>query len=151
MLPGSPRIVYRRHYIDYDFGAQRIRLRFIHPLHVLHRRVVTVTYDDGNPELLKPGGNERGHISDWVHRTGLPHAVEHVAHGTHAALDGTADRIHDAGEMLVAPVVRVFDATPLGSALSGSAADRATRERDTAVSRAAGEARRRDLTIPTLR
>ena len=151
MLPGSPRITYRKSYIDYNFGEHSIRVRFVDPLHVFDRHAARVKYDDGEPEDLEPAAAERGHIRDWIHRTGVPHAVKRVAHATHGMLDSAADRIHHVGQVLVAPVVVVFEATPLGGLVSSSDDERAADARDAAVQRASDELQRRDLTIRTLR
>jgi hypothetical protein len=151
MLPGSPRIVYRRSHIDYQFATQRIRLRFHHPLRVHGRNVATVHYDDEDgSELLETAATAKGHLHDWVDRTGFPDAVHEVAQGTHDVLDTSADRIRDAGEIVVAPFVLIFESTPL-SGLRSTAEDRATETRDAAVQRASREAGRAETSIPTLR
>jgi len=150
MLPGSPRITYRKSYIDYNFGERRIRVRFKQPLHPFDRNAVTVAYGDGDEDDLEPSDSQPGHVSDWIHRTGVPDAVRYVATGTHNALDTTADRFRDAGELIVAPVVRLIDATPLGGLVS-SAEERAQRSRDAGVRRAEQLARETEGSIPTLR
>jgi hypothetical protein len=152
MLPGSPRIVYRRNYIDYQFATQRIRLRFHHPLRVHGRNLATVHYDDEDgSELLEATATAKGHVHDWVDRTGFPDAVQHVAHGTHNVLDTSADRIRDAGEFVVAPFVLLYNASPLSGLMSSSAEDRAAESRDAAVQRASRETDRADTWIRTLR
>lgn len=152
MLPGSPRIVYRRDHIDYQFATQRIRLRFHHPLHLHDRNAATVDYDDEDgSRLLETAAATKGHVHDWVDRTGFPDAVHEVAQGTRDVLDTSADRIRDAGEFLVSPFVLLVQSTPLSGLVRSTAEDRATESRDAAVQRASRETERAEKWIPTLR
>lgn len=154
MLPGSPRIIYRRHSIDYEFGARRIHIQFGNPLLCLPSDVTCVSYKNGNPATLDgeaARARHGGHVKSWVQRTGVPHAAHHIVHSAHAAVDHTADAIHLVGERVVAPVVTIVNATPLSFLSEPHVEDRVARERDRALDQASRVARENDLTIPTNR
>jgi hypothetical protein len=154
MLPGSPRITYRKQHIDYDFGEDRIRVRFLHPLKVCDRDTPTVSYLRGREfreTTMESAQAAGGHVRQWVDRTGIPHATHHVAAGAVGALDTSADRFRDVGRIAVGPAVRIAEATPAGRLLIASPEERAARVRDEAVQRAERVNRLDDLTIRTLR
>ena len=152
MLPGSPRITYRKHYIDYDFGESRIRVRFLHPLKP--HACPTVNYVHGKNFKDTVGSHASatgGHFVQWTKRTGVPHAVKHVAHGTVELLDTSADRIRQAGTIAVTPAIRIMESTPIGGLLVSSPEEQAARERDREVQEAQRQNEIEDITIRTLR
>ncbi|MEQ9412116.1 MAG: hypothetical protein RIK87_30680 [Fuerstiella sp.] len=153
MLPGSPRVVYRRSYIDYHFGDQRIRIQFCNLLDPLHYHHPIVKYGRGNRQIQSAGGPSSSHasISNWVHRTGVPEALKSASSGTKTLLNRSADGIKRTGEIVTTPIRLVADSTPLGSLLKPDPEAAAARSRDAAVSRAADELSERDLSIRTLR
>lgn len=151
MLPGSPRITYRKCYIDYNFGEASIRVRFINPVSLCDRHAATVHYDDGEREDLDPQANRHRQLRDWIHRTGVPDTIHQMATTTKGSLDSAADRFRTAGQVLTAPITGLMQSTPLGGLISDSDVDRAATARNAAVQRAADQLERRDLTIPTLR
>lgn len=154
MLPGSPRVIYRRHSIDYDYGFRRIHIAFGNPQSCLPLDVARVTYVHGHPRKLEPLATQGVHgnpVVQWIDRTGIPHATHHVVVGAHNTLDYSADVLHRAGEQVAAPVVRVFQATPLGSIADGHGQEDAVSQRNQAVQRAEALAARNDVTIPTNR
>lgn len=151
MLAGSPRVIYRRNYIEYDFGHQKIQLRFTHPLHVFHRHEPSVKYSRGNPRRLKPTTVPVKRVGAWIERTGVPHAVSHVAHGAASVAHATADGIHTAGRIVSTPLIRIGQATPLGALIDRTPEELEQSARDRAVQRAADERLRQEASIPTLR
>jgi len=154
MLPGAPRITYRRHYIDFDFGEQAIRIRFGHLAHLGHAGTPTVSYREGESlakEIAEARIKARTSAGHWITRTGLPHAVKSVGHGAVNVVNATADGIHTVGEFLVSPVVQIIDATPVGSIVHRSVEDAAINERDRAVAEATRESERLSGFIPTNR
>ncbi|MBW3541936.1 MAG: hypothetical protein KY476_16835 [Planctomycetes bacterium] len=143
MLPGAPRVIYRRDRIEYDFGTQRLVLKFSDLCGT--KVLIQDTEDDNFPEPDEPPGQ------NWLHRTGIPHAVGHVARGTRDVLHGTADRIHDTGRIVVAPVAQALESLPLVQTLQTSADERAVRARDAAVRRAGREQQTAETFLRTVR
>jgi hypothetical protein len=148
MLPGAPRVTYRRHSIEYDYGAQAMTITF-----GPHGRP-SVTYRNGVP-LIVTARRATAHLgrstSDMVQRTGIPSAGRQVAAGVKNVAETTADRVHDAGKAVVAPIVGAIKSTPLANVLTSSAEDRAAHIRDAAVQQAAAAAKDLDATLPTVR
>ncbi|MDG1894873.1 MAG: hypothetical protein P8J37_08195 [Fuerstiella sp.] len=153
MLPGSPRVVYRSTYIDYHFGAQRIRIQFCNPLDPLKYHVPSVRYCRGDKHIQKALGSSahQSSVKQWIDRTGLPQAVKHVSTASVTLLNRTADGIRQTGEIVVMPVKLVTQSTPLGALFESDPEGEATRARDAAVSQAQNGLSQRDLSIPTLR
>ena len=138
MLPGAPRVTYRRDAIEYDYGPQAIIVSF-----GLHGRP-SVTYRNGVPLLVK-ARRATAHVgksaADLVQRTGLPAAGRKAAAGVKNVAETTADRAHDLGKAVASPVVSLVRSTPLASMLTSSAEDRATharRRRPAGLGRAEG-------------
>jgi len=152
MLPGAPRITYRKDFIDYDFGTERIRLRFLHPLHPHYDP--TVQYMHGRRFKDTTGAARKGNQTSaeaWLDRTGIPHAVHAVAAGTVNIVDSSAHGIKAVGSAVTTPFVKVVCATPLGGVLAPTPEERALKHRDAALQRAQYQNRGADATIPTLR
>ncbi len=141
MLPGSPRIVYSRHWIDYHFGRQRIRIQFHNPLNVLHPHEPVVKFCAGNDWIQAPRSTaERSQgTSDWLQRTGIPEALDSSGRGVRSLADRSADGIRRVGEAAMAPVKRLVQATPVGSLLEQDPEATAARVRDESVSAARSE------------
>ncbi len=138
-------------HIDYDFGSDLIRLRFLHPLHP--RAEPTVEYLHGKnfkDTIDATGKGHVGAVSRWVHRTGVPDAAHHVAAGTVGTMQMTADGVKFVGTPVTAPFVKVVRATPLGSIVTPSPERAAIRERDIVIERSQYLERRENATIPTL-
>jgi hypothetical protein len=154
MLPGAPRITYRRDYIDYDFGEKAIRIHFGHLGALGHAGEPTVSYQHGKSltkKIAEARIKARNGTRHWIVRTGLPHAVRSIGRGAFNVVDATADGIHKVGAIVVSPVTQIIDATPVGSIVHASAEERAIQERDAAVTRAETEAERFSQFIPTNR
>jgi len=114
MLPGAPRVTYRRQYIDYDFGERRIRIRFCHPLRVFHKYNPTVHVIAGRGfRSAQNPSTEPGHLSRWVHDTGIPDGVDSVVHAAGSVANSTANIIRTTGEVVTRPVKGVIQSTPL--------------------------------------
>ena len=147
LLPGIPRIKYHRDCIIYDYGHQAIMLKF---------------GPCGNPKVIVCGAHGLregiaasarhvgGTAHEWIERTGIPNAMHHVGGGARDACMSTADRIHDVGSAVAAPLAQTWESLPFGQ-LMGSAEERAARLRDAGVQRATREQSRFEGTIPTLR
>ena len=126
MLPGSPRVFYDKSSVAYDFGRKRVLVHF--PL----VGPPTVRYCDSRGSAGDAADDAAHGVSGWMTRTGIPHVVHHVTRGTGDAIHASADRIHDAGNLVAAPVTRLWQASPLSTALTSSPADRALRLREAA-------------------
>jgi len=149
MLPGAPRVHYTSSSVEYDYGPQSIFLKFGH-----HGGKPSVVYRQGlgigeRMRLASEARHDR--IDKWVERTGLPEAGGKIREGAGNALGATADGVRAVGKAAVAPVVRIIQATPIGSVLKSDPAKDAERERDTMTRRAEAEAKRVGADIPTLR
>lgn len=141
MLPGSPRIVYRRHWIDYHFGSQRIRIQFHNPLRVLHPHEPVVKFCAGNESIQEARSTPARSLraAEWLRRTGIPEAVSTAGRGAGSLADRSADGIRRVGEAASAPVKRLVQATPVGSLLDQNPEAAATRARDESVAAARSE------------
>jgi hypothetical protein len=135
LLPGSPRIYYTDDAIDYEYEDRCIRIHFGHgvlghackPRIVIHKRSRLVKHSKSSAKHVYEGTRE------FIERTGVPHAASHVGNGMRDAAHSTADRIHDVGEIVVAPAVRVWEATPLQSLFTSDPSERASHLRDAKV------------------
>lgn len=153
MLPGSPRVVYRSHYIDYHFGKQKIRIQFCNLLDPLHYHQPIVKYCHGNTRIQKALSSSPppNHVKDWMVRTGIPESLTSAGKSGKALLNRSADGIKRTTEVITTPIKVVSQATMLGSLLTPDPEGDATASRDAAVRRASTELSNRDLSIPTLR
>jgi hypothetical protein len=146
--PGAPEITYGRHEIVYDYDSQAVRIEF-----GLHGRP-KVTYRQGKPspriagEALGATARASGRL---LKRTRLPeygHQAGAFAAGTVVA---AADTIGTVTKAAAAPVVGILQSTPIASAASRTAEQRAGRLRDTLVERTAAQNARAEATIRTVR
>lgn len=131
MLPGVPRVTYRRKSITYDFGRRRMVVEF--PLCGAPK--VRYCESDRLDDAREALNTHADHARSWFQRTGVPNAVHHVAHGTGQAIDATADRVHDAGRLVAAPVARAWDALPISGLLETNPAETSRRLRDATLPR----------------
>lgn len=153
MLPGSPRVVYRKHAIDYHFSRQLIRIQFFDPLHPLQVLEPTVKYCNGNEEIQKAlsSDNSKGKVGDLVDRTGVPTALKSVAKGTHSLAQRGADGIRRGGEVATQPFKQLASSTAIGGFFSQSEEAAAASLRDQSVKEAQKRKESQDKFIPTLR
>ena len=153
MLPGSPRIVYRRHLIEYHFGRQAIRIQFCNlrdPLHPQHPVVKYLkTCDDiRDPSRLQSAGLG---VRQWIDRTGIKQVCRSATDGTKTVLNSSADGIKAAGSAVISPVKKVVQATSLSSVLQPNPEQDAKRLRDSAVQKSQAAADKLSASIPTSR
>ena len=153
MLPGSPRVVYRNHYIDYHFGDQRIRIQFCNLRDPFHYHHPIVKYGRGNRWIQSAVASSpsENHLKKWVTRTGLPAAFRSASDGTKSLVNRSADGIKRTGQIAATPIKLVAETTILGSIFKPDPEAEAARLRDSAVKRATGALSARNLSIPTLR
>lgn len=123
--PGAPRITYRQDRIIYEYRAQTITVNFGRPgplgLGRHAKPVVSIRrHSPAAKDAAERAEQNREHRRDWWTRTGIPHATHHVADSGKQAVNHTADTIHTVGEFVTAPVVAVWQATPLSSLTSSS-------------------------------
>jgi len=154
MLPGAPRITYRRDYIDYDFGKRSIRLSFGHGVRFGHVSAPKIVYHRGRSlrtSFINTGRKSTKKTASWLERSGVSEAVHRVVDGASNTIHGTADGVRTVGEFVTAPAIQLINATPLGSILNGNPEQRAQQERDAAVQRAVRKNRKLSGFIPTVR
>ncbi|MBI1344890.1 hypothetical protein GC163_01225 [bacterium] len=134
MLPGSPRVIYHKDKIEYEFGHDRICIHFFYSK-LTGNSKATVKYVDGKDKPLRgsnPGKNKPSSpLSNALANTNLA--------------------IHKTSQVIVAPVINVVQATPLGSLFQDPSADIATQTRDFANQQAAIANEQAQQTIPTNR
>lgn len=140
MLPGSPRIYYRRHAIDYRFGPQTIRIQFCNPLDPLHKQQPRVKYC-ATAQLDSLDAHHDGHnvtqaVRSWVRRTGVPEHLQAAGSGLRNVAGRSADGIRRAGEFVMQPIKRLTDSTALDRVLNAPPEDAAATARDAAASEA---------------
>ena len=146
--PGAPRVIYNRNFIQYDYGSQAVTVTFKHHCDPI------LTYRQGVParQLVGDGAGRVARASGrWLKRTGLPNYAHDAGRAAVGAAGAAADRINDVSTAVINPVVGLVKASPLGTALSSSAPQRALRQRDSLLRSA--EARTSpnlDVTVPRL-
>ena len=83
--------------------------------------------------------------------SGVADFAKKSVEGTKNTTVNTKNQICDLGEMLLAPVIGLVNATPLGSLFQANPEEQGQRARDQAVSKAARQASKADAYLPTLR
>ncbi|WP_145311554.1 hypothetical protein [Gimesia fumaroli] len=154
MLPGAPRVTYRRNSINYDFGKKAIRIQFASKWDFIHKCKPRVSYHHGKSQMKKIAESLQKHSdnqSSWLERTGIPQATVTVVSGTTTIAGKTADGIHFVGKAVSTPVVKIVNSTPLNALFTPSPETEAIKYRDRNVRKAEFEQRNRDLYIPTNR
>tara|TARA_R110002167_G_scaffold366222_1_gene593818 strand:- start:2136 stop:2939 length:804 start_codon:yes stop_codon:yes gene_type:complete len=154
MLPGAPRVTYRRNSIDYDFGKKGIRIQFASKWDFIHKCKPRVSYHHGKSQMKKIAESLQKHSdkqSSWLERTGIPQATVTVVSGTTTMAGKTADGIHFVGKTISTPVVKIVNSTPLNALFTPSPEAEAIRLRDQNVRNAEFQQRNRDLYIPSNR
>jgi len=148
MLPGAPRVTYSANAIVYDFGPQSMTLTFG------RCGKPTVTYRQGltATEKLRAAHDEhRRNFHDLVDRTGLPEARIKVRAVSRNVVETAADRTRSVARAAVTPVIQILRVTPLGSALTSTAEQRAIHERDEGIRQAEARSNALEGDIKTLR
>lgn len=132
LLPGIPIVRYFHDCIVYDYGHQVTVIKFglCGDPHV-----VVMTGHEWRKGIKKTVKHVAKTGAEWVKRTGVPHVVTTVGQRVGGACMTSADRIHDVGSFVVAPVARTMDRLPIKSLLSGSPEDRAEHLRNANVIR----------------
>lgn len=143
MLPGSPRVIYRKSHIDYEFGNGRIRIHFSPKL--LGCDKAKVSYRKGWEKALEPEAEQHP-----VKQSVATHA-QTAKSSLRQTLTNTKVAVKNTSQVVAAPVVNVVSATPLGSLLQDRSAEQATAQRDEGVQQAADAAEKALQTIPTNR
>jgi hypothetical protein len=149
MFPGAPKITYRHHCIDYDFGAQNISISFGW---LVDRPKVTYCTSppllgrvEARLEKVKKAGK------DLVVRTGLPQAGRMVVEGTKKVTVTAVDRASDAGKFLLRPPLQAAQFIPGANLLQSTPEDQAARLREAQLQRAEFDAAKQRVTLPTNR
>jgi hypothetical protein len=150
LSPGAPRIYYRQDKIQYVYPHTTVTLHFGHftKYGIYQEPRIKVTH--GKPKAIA-GREFVDETKDWIHKTGLPHAAGHVVQGAKGVVHSSAEFVHTTGERVAAPVVRVWNATPLGSLTDSDLSDAARSRRDREVQRAQTVLEQQSADFPTLR
>lgn len=145
MLPGAPRVIYRHHSIEYDYGKRGITIKFCwlsgRPK-VEYRNCAHLTYhlhnaDQKAKEIMK----------NLAARTGLTEATKSAKELTKNVVVTTADRTGELGRMVVTPFVQAVQMVPGVNMLISPPEDRARRLRDAQLRVAEDAAARKDRFI----
>jgi len=132
--PGAPKIIYTSHGIRYDYGPQSVTLTFglLCGKPTVHYSNATKAGDfTKNVAVATATGTK-----NFVQRTGLPQGLQRFGQGTKNALGTAADHIHDAGRMVLTPVVNGLRSLPGAQLLQSSPEDQGEKARDAAMRQA---------------
>lgn len=152
MPAGSPRVFYRRHWIDYHFGSQVVRIQFCNPLRLHESKQPEVKYLTASSDLRSPDIEcSETTAGQWIQKTGLPSVVKGSTETAKTVADGAAGGIRTVSTAVLSPLRQVRDSTILGRFLKANPEEEAIRARDEAVKSQQQRAERLNATIPTLR
>ena len=152
MPAGSPRVFYRRHWIDYHFGKQVVRIQFCNPLHLHEQKQPVVKYMKATADLRQPAADcSDSPAGQWIEKTGLPSVAKGSADTAKSLADSAAGGIHTVGTAVLTPFRQVRDSTILSRFAKSNPEAEATRARDAAVQKAQRQSDRLNSSIPTLR
>ena len=152
MPAGSPRVFYRRHWIDYHFGKQVVRIQFCNPLQLHEQQQPVVKYLKATADLRQPtAACSDSAAGQWVEKTGLPSMAKGSVDTAKSLADSTAGGIHTVSTAVLAPFRQVRDSTILSRFTKSNPEAEATRARDAAVEKAQRQSDRLNSSIPTLR
>jgi hypothetical protein len=148
MPPGAPRVIYNRHYIEFNYGVQSVKLSF-----GAHGRP-KVSFRQGVSTMTKVKVariEARQATARFIERTGAPEAARKVHQKAKSVASSTADRIHDVGKAAVTPVLQVVKLIPGINLLNSDSVEQAETERNTLVKQASSDLTTLEGTIPTVR
>jgi len=152
MPAGSPRVFYRRHWIDYHFGKQVVRIQFCNPLHLHEQQQPVVKYLKATADLRQPAADcSETAAGQWIEKTGLPSVAKGSAETAKSLADSAAGGIHTVSTAVLAPFRQVRDSTILSRFAKSNPEAEATRARDAAVEKSQRQSEQRSSAIPTLR
>ncbi len=152
MLPGAPRVTYREHEIEYDYGHHAVSVHFG------RWGVPKVTYRNGRAvgtRAVAAAAAVGGAGVQLASHAGLPTAMRGTAEGAKQAVVAAVGGLRETSKMALTPVVNALGLLPFGNAvvsgMQNSGEQAATAKRDAAVTHAAALKRRAEQSIPTLR
>lgn len=152
MPAGSPRVFYRRHWIDYHFGTQIVRIQFCHPLHPKRQQPPQVKYLKATSDLRQPALDcADTPAGQWFEKTGLPSLAKGSGDTAKALADSAAGGIRTVSETALKPMRQLRDSTILSRFASANPEEEARKLRDTSVREAQQQAERVSGSIPTQR
>ena len=148
MLPGAPVVRYSSGTIEYDYGRNGIRVSFglFGKPKVTYRNSVPTTRRAKN--MVAGASNGIGRL---VECSGVPTVTKVGATGVKNLAINAKNGVLGLGEGLVAPVIGLAGATPLGAVFSSNTEDQAQQCRDHQVRKAACENAEASASFPTLR
>lgn len=135
MLPGAPRVTYRSHSIEYDYGTQRVCIVF----GLLGKP--TVSHQHGVPfttRLRQTTDHARDSARRLLDRTDLPRYSDEAYETTKGAVLTGIDGLNRLGKIALAPVAQVGQLLPFAKTMSTTPERLAERERDATLRRADG-------------
>ena len=129
MPPGAPRVIYTADSIRYDYGPQSVTLIF-GPCG--NPRVRYSQASEGHEAARKKIEEHRTETRSWVQRTGVPQGLQRFKSEAKEACGAVADRLHDAGKIVVDMSTTVIQMIPGAQLLKSSPEDAAAREQERA-------------------
>ncbi|QJW94230.1 hypothetical protein [Frigoriglobus tundricola] len=125
--PGAPRVTYTGNSIEYDYGPQSVTLVFGH---CGNPRVRYSQATAAHEAARKKAVAARTETASWVQRTGIPQGLQRFKDETKSACGAVADRVHDAGKVIVDVTTNAVQMIPGAQLLKSSPEDKAVREQE---------------------
>lgn len=148
MLPGAPRVIYKSHSIEYDYGKQGITLWFscCGAPKVIYRNSIPVGRALGGATV---GVAKAAHAV--TEQTGFSELACKVKDETKNIASTAAHGVKTAGKVVLTPLAQAVQVLPGAKMLAPGSGDRAALARDEAVQRAANASQAADESIRTVR
>ncbi|MCI0703129.1 MAG: DUF1466 family protein [Planctomycetia bacterium] len=127
MPPGAPRVIYTDDTIRYDFGPQSVSLIF-GPCG--NPRVQYGQSTNAHENTRKRVETRRSETLAWVQRTGIPQGLQRFKNETRSAFGAVADRINDAGKLVMDAFGNLLQFIPGSQFLRSSPEEQAVREQE---------------------
>jgi hypothetical protein len=116
MMPGSPRVTYTAHDIEYNYGTHAISVHFG------WSGEPTIKYRSGRTLGQKVG--KVFHAEQWKERTEkIKSSSKEFTGRSHKVLKGAVAEVGDAAQMVILPVQNMAQILPFGSAIVGGGGD----------------------------
>jgi hypothetical protein len=125
--PGAPRVTYTGDSICYEFGPQSVTLIF-GPCG--NPRVRYGQSTNATETVRKKAEAAHTEAQSWVQRTGLPQGIQRFKESAKSTCGAVADRLHDAGKMVVDAVGNAIQFIPGAQWFRSSPEDAAVREQE---------------------
>jgi hypothetical protein len=122
--PGAPRVTYTGDTIRYDYGPQSVSLTF----GLCGNPRVRYSQASGAHEAARQSAiAARTGAKSWIQRTGIPQGMQRFRAAAKSASGAVADRLNDAGKVVMDALESAFQFIPGSQFLTSTAEDAAVR------------------------